>query len=327
MKRREFIIKSAIAGTALTIPNIFSFGRGGNKVVGNQLRFPPVLQPGENLVLQTSNVEVWPGTTTEVIALNSSYPSPSIIVNKGDNFSVLFENQLSEEATIHWHGLLVPELMDGHPKDAVMPGNSYTYTFPVFQRAGTYFYHSHAHHLTAKHVYKGFAGFFIVDDEDEITLGLPRGEFDVPLVIQDRRSVNQPQFIYQPNMMDEMLGYLGDLPLINGTPEAFFNVQKTLYRFRILNGSNARLYKLALSDNSNFWLISTDSGLKEQPAQMNNVYLAPGERVDILIDFSAYTIGDSLLLKTLPFQGSGGAYPQGMQMDLLTFNIVGKADV
>ncbi|KAA0236877.1 MAG: hypothetical protein EDM72_15880, partial [Chlorobiota bacterium] len=326
MKRREFIIKSAIAGTALTIPNIFSFGRGGNKVVGNQLRFPPVLQPGENLVLQTSNVEVWPGTTTEVIALNSSYPSPSIIVNKGDNFSVLFENQLSEEATIHWHGLLVPELMDGHPKDAVMPGNSYTYTFPVFQRAGTYFYHSHAHHLTAKHVYKGFAGFFIVDDEDEITLGLPRGEFDVPLVIQDRRSVNQPQFIYQPNMMDEMLGYLGDLPLINGTPEAFFNVQKTLYRFRILNGSNARLYKLALSDNSNFWLISTDSGLKEQPAQMNNVYLAPGERVDILIDFSAYTIGDSLLLKTLPFQGSGGAYPQGMQMDLLTFNIVGNGN-
>ncbi len=326
MKRREFIIKSAIAGTALTIPNIFSFGRGGNKVVGNQLRFPPVLQPGENLVLQTSNVEVWPGTTTEVIALNSSYPSPSIIVNKGDNFSVLFENQLSEEATIHWHGLLVPELMDGHPKDAVMPGNSYTYTFPVFQRAGTYFYHSHAHHLTAKHVYKGFAGFFIVDDEDEITLGLPRGEFDVPLVIQDRRSVNQPQFIYQPNMMDEMLGYLGDLPLINGTPEAFFNVQKTLYRFRILNGSNARLYKLALSDSSNFWLISTDSGLKEQPAQMNNVYLAPGERVDILIDFSAYTIGDSLLLKTLPFQGSGGAYPQGMQMDLLTFNIVGNGN-
>ena len=326
MKRREFIIKSAVAGAALTVPNIFSFGRNANKLVGNPLRFPPLLQPGTPLILNTANVEVWPGTTTEVIALNSSYPNPTIFVEKGNNFSVLFENQYTEEATIHWHGLLVPEMMDGHPKDAVMAGNSYTYTFPVFQRAGTYFYHSHAHSLTAKHVYKGFAGFFIVDDEDEIQLGLPRGEFDVPLLIQDRRSVNQPQFIYQPNMMDQMLGYLGDLPLINGTPEAYFDVQKTLYRFRIVNGSNARLYKIALSDNSNFWIISTDSGLKDQPAQMNNVFLAPGERIDILVDFSAYTIGESILLKTLPFSGSGGTYPQGMAMDLLTFNIVGNGN-
>jgi FtsP/CotA-like multicopper oxidase with cupredoxin domain len=83
--------------------------------------------------------------------------------------------------------------------------------------------------------------------------------------------------------MDQMLGYLGDLPLINGTPEAYFDVQKTLYRFRILNGSNARIYKIALSDNSNFWLISTDSGLKDQPAQMNSVFIAPGERLDILL--------------------------------------------
>lgn len=95
--------------------------------------------------------------------MNNSYPAPTIRVKKGENFSVLFENQYTEEATIHWHGLIVPELMDGQPKDAVLPGNSYTYSFTVFQRAGTYFYHSHAHHLTAKHVYKGYAGFFIVE--------------------------------------------------------------------------------------------------------------------------------------------------------------------
>lgn len=327
MKRREFIIKSATAGVFLSASRIFpGIIKSQNTRLGNPLRFPPVLQPGDNLVLQTTNVEVWPGTTTEVIALNNSYPSPTIIVNKGDNFSVVFENQHSEEATIHWHGLLVPEMMDGHPKDAVMPGQSYTYSFPVFQRAGTYFYHSHAHHLTAKHVYKGFAGFFIVNDEDEISLGFPRGEFDVPLLIQDRRSVNQPQFTYQPNMMDVMLGYLGNLPLINGTPDAFFDVQKTLYRFRILNGSNARVYKLALSDNSNFWIISTDSGLKDQPVQMNNVFLAPGERIDILVDFSSYNIGDSIFLKTLPFPGTGGTYPQGTEMNLLTFNIVSSGN-
>ncbi|MBI5661556.1 MULTISPECIES: multicopper oxidase domain-containing protein [Ignavibacterium] len=325
MKRREFIIKSASAGFFLSASRIFpAMINTQNPQVVNALRFPPVLQPGENLVLRTTNVEVWPGTTTEVIALNNSYPSPTIIVNRGDNFSVNFENQHSEEATIHWHGLLVPEMMDGHPKDAVMPGGSYTYTFPVYQRAGTYFYHSHAHNLTAKHVYKGFAGFFIVNDEDEISLGLPSGEFDVPLLIQDRRSVNQPQFTYQPNMMDVMIGYLGNLPLVNGTPDAFFDVQKTLYRFRILNGSNARVYKLGLSDNRNFWLIATDSGLKDHPAQINNFFLAPGERADILIDFSNYTVGESVVLKSLPFSGTGGTYPQGLEMNVLIFNIIGN---
>jgi len=321
MKRRDFIIKSALAGAALTTPNIFSsYGRDKNLLVGNPLRFPPELQPGESLIFNSSNVEVWPGTTTQVLALNNSYPCPTIRVQKGDQFSVLFENQYTEEATIHWHGLLVPELMDGQPKDAVLPGNSYTYSFPVFQRAGTYFYHSHAHHLTAKHVYKGYAGFFIVEDEDEIQFGLPRGEYDIPLLIQDRHSAYQPQFNYSPTMMDRMLGYLGDLPLINGTPEAFFEVQKTLYRFRIVNGSNARVYKLAFSDNSQFWILATDGGLKDEVAQMNNVFLSPGERIDILFDFSPYSIGNSVTLQSQAFSGVGS---QGTLMDLIRFDIAG----
>ena len=213
MKRRDFIIKSALAGAALSAHQIFPFG-GIKKIygVGNPLRFPPELQPGEPLIFNSANVEVWPGTTTQILGLNHSYPAPTIRVQKGDNFSVMFENQYSEEATIHWHGLLVPELMDGQPKDAVLPGNNYTYTFPVFQKAGTFFYHSHAHHLTAKHVYKGYAGFFIVEDEDELQYGLPRGEYDIPLLIQDRHSAYQPQFNYSPSMMDRMIGYLGDVP-------------------------------------------------------------------------------------------------------------------
>ncbi|BDQ04341.1 multicopper oxidase domain-containing protein [Ignavibacterium sp.] len=123
-----------------------------------------------------------------------------------------------------------------------------------------------------------------------------------------------------------MIGYLCNLPLVNGTPDAFFDVQKTLYRFRILNGSNARVYKLALSDNSNFWLIASDSGLKDHPAQINNFFLAPGERADILIDFSNYTVGESVVLKSLPFSGTGGTYPQGLEMNVLTFNIIGNGN-
>jgi FtsP/CotA-like multicopper oxidase with cupredoxin domain len=321
MKRRDFIMKSAIAGAALASPKIFSFGNeSDSQFIGNALRFPPELQPGESLAFNSANVEVWPGTTTQVLALNNSYPCPTIRVQKGDQFSVLFENQYTEEATIHWHGLLVPELMDGQPKDAVLPGNSYDYYFPVFQRAGTYFYHSHAHHLTAKHVYKGYAGFFIVEDEDEIQLGLPTGEYDVPLLIQDRHSAYQPQFNYSPSLMDRMWGYVGDLPLINGTPDAYFEVQKTLYRFRIVNGSNARVYKLAFSDNSQFWILATDGGLKDEAVQMNSVFLSPGERIDILFDFSSYNIGNSITLQSQTFGGFGN---QGDQLDLLRFDIIG----
>jgi len=321
MKRREFVIKAATAGAFVYSSTIFPFINTKKTLVGNALRFPQVLQTGENLTLQTSNVEVWPGTTTQVIALNNSYPNPTIKVKKGDNFSVIFDNQHSEEATIHWHGLLVPEIMDGHPKDAVLPGQSYTYTFPITQRAGTYFYHSHAHHLTAKHVYKGFAGFFIIEDDSELSLGLPSGEFDVPLLIQDRRSVDIPQFNYQPNMMDVMNGYLGDITLVNGTPDAYLEVQKTLYRFRIVNGSNARVYKLAFSDNSLFWILSTDAGLKDEVIQVNNVFLAPGERLEILYDFSNYSIGNAVNLITQSFSGGGN---QGIQMNILRFDISGN---
>jgi FtsP/CotA-like multicopper oxidase with cupredoxin domain len=321
MKRRDFIIKSALAGAALSAYQIFPFG-GIKKVnvVGNPLRFPPELQSGESLIFNSANVEVWPGTTTQILGLNGSYPAPTIRVPKGDNFSVLFENQYTEEATVHWHGLLVPELMDGQPKDAILPGNSYTYSFPVFQRAGTYFYHSHAHHLTAKHVYKGYAGFFIVEDDDELKYGLPTGEYDIPLLIQDRHSAFQPQFTYSPSMMDRMLGYLGDVPLVNGTPEAFFEVQKTLYRFRLLNGSNARVYKITFSDNSPFWVVATDGGLKDEAVQVTSVFLSPGERLDILFDFFPYSISNSVTLQSQAFSGVGN---QGTQMDLLRFDIIG----
>ena len=322
MKRREFLIKTALTGAFLAAPKIYPASKENKNVFGsNPLRFPPELQVGESLIFKSANVEIWPGTTTQIVGLNNSYPGPTIRVQRGTDFSVLFENQHSVESTIHWHGLLVPELMDGQPKDAVLPGTSYRYSFPVFQRAGTYFYHSHAHHFTAEQVYMGHAGFFIIEDEVESQLGLPAGEFDIPLLIQDRHSSNQPQFQYSPNLMDAMQGYIGDLPLINGTPDAYFEVQKTLYRFRIVNGSNAKMYKLALSDNSKFWVIGTDGGLKDEAVEVNEVFLSPGERVEILYDFSAINVGESINLVSLPFSGFGN---QGTQMDLLKFNVVGN---
>jgi len=243
-------------------------------------------------------------------------------VQRGSIFSATVVNQLAEEATIHWHSLIAPEAMDGHPKDPIPRGGSFTYTFPIVQRAGTYFYHAHAYMRTAKQVYQGFAGLFIVDDDNEIPLGLPRGSFDVPLVIQDRRSANQPQFTYSPTMMDVMNGYLGDLVLVNGTPDAYFEVSRTLYRFRLVNGSNARVYKIGFADNHAFHIIATDGGLNDQAVSATSFFLSPGERVDILMDFSSYSLGQSVVLKSLPFTGGGGT--QGLDLNIIRFDVTGS---
>ena len=325
------ILKAIQAGALLSAGNplkIIANEKNTNtkiELTGNPLRFPPVFTNGGTMALAQSTVNVWTGQNTNVIAINGSYPCPSVVIQKGSVFTANFVNNLTEPATIHWHGVNVPELMDGHPKDAIPPGGNYTYTFPVINRAGTYFYHSHADMQTAKHVYKGFAGFFIVDDPDEIPLGLPRGSFDVPLCIQDRRAADIPQFTYNPAMPEMMHGYLGDTPLINGTPDAYFEVSKTLYRFRLLNGSNARIYKIALSDNRPFHVIATDGGLKDSADEVTSFMLAPGERVDILVNFSSYTIGQNVTLKSLPFTvPGGGTYVQGTEMNLLRFDVTGS---
>lgn len=330
MKRREMILRSLQAGAVIPFLKPIELlakefeDSLSSQLTGNQLTFPPVFSNGGTMTLASSNVNVWPGLDTPVVAINGSYPGPSVVIQKGSVFSANFVNNYNEPATIHWHGVDTPELMDGHPKDSIMPGESYTYTFPVISRGGTYFYHSHADMLTAEHVFKGFAGFFIVTDPAEAGLGLPAGNFDVPLCIQDRRSANIPQFLYNPAMPDIMHGFLGDLPLINGTPEAFFEVSKTLYRFRLLNGSNARIYKIALSDNRPFHIIATDGGLKDNAVQVNSFFLSPGERTEILVDFTPYNIGQNVFLKSLPFTAPGvGTYVQGTELNLLRFDVTG----
>jgi FtsP/CotA-like multicopper oxidase with cupredoxin domain len=328
MNRRNMLLESlkwsslAALGLYMKPGRVFAFDTGLlTELTGNPLRFPPLFTNGGALTLSTANVVVWPGTTTEVVAINGSYPGPTVRIQRGATFSATLVNQLAEPATAHWHGLITPENMDGHPKDPVAPGASYAYTFPVVQRAGTYFYHAHAYMLTAKHVYRGFAGLFIIDDDNEIPLGLPRDEFDVPLVIQDRRSVYQPQFTYSPSRMDVMNGYLGDTVLVNGTPDSYLEVSRTLYRFRVVNGSNARVYKIAFADNHPLHIIGTDGGLKDQAVQGTSFFLAPGERVDILVDFSSYTLAESVLLKSLAFTGGGGS--QGTELNIIRFDVTG----
>ncbi|NOS84136.1 MAG: multicopper oxidase domain-containing protein [Ignavibacteria bacterium] len=329
MKRRDMLLKTLAAGALLTIPKplqIFA-NEKKNAVLtevsgaGNPLRFPPVFTNGGNMTLAETTEQVWPGQNTQIITVNSSYPGPSVVIDKGQTFTANVINNLSEVITTHWHGVSTPANMDGHPRNPILPGGSFTYTFPVTNRGGTYFYHAHADMLTAKQVYRGFAGFFIVRDPAE-NYNLPSGVYDVPLCIQDRRTADIPNFTYNPGSPEQTWGYLGDTVLVNGTPDAYFEVGRTLYRFRLLNGSNARVYRIAFSDNRSFSIIGTDGGLKDAPVSATQFNLAPGERVEILVDFSSNTIGQNVTLRSLAFTHGGTLpYKQGIALDIIRFDV------
>ncbi|MBS1911025.1 MAG: multicopper oxidase domain-containing protein [Bacteroidetes bacterium] len=324
--RRNFL-RLAAAGTAavgLGGTRLFAGNHGGVGAAAVQgspqaLRIPPLFAGG-TITARMAQQNVWPDIATEVWTYGGSYPAPTIRVRSGERFTAQFSNMLPDHSNIHWHGLLNPHNMDGHPNDVFENGASYTYSFAVAQRAGTYWYHPHPHMMTGPQVYRGMAGFFIVEDDEENALGLPASEYDVPLLIQDRRSEAGRQFSYILDDAAQLDGYLGDEVLANGTPDAFLEVARGLYRFRLLNGSNARIYQVALSDNSAFHVIGTDGGLLDRPYEVTNSMLAPAERLDVLIDFSRFAIGDSVTLKTLRYQGGTGRQ-QGAEMAILRFDV------
>ncbi len=283
--------------------------------------------------------QVLDGDPAALQPVPNSYLGPTIRVQKGQRLSVRFTHDLPQESIVHWHGLHVPAEMDGHPRYAINKSETYDYAFEILNRAGTYWYHPHPHGITGPQVYAGMAGFFLVHDEEEQALGLPSGEYDIPLVIQDRVFDDNNQLVYRPNgMMDQMLGFLGNQILVNGQPNFVLPVATRPYRLRLLNGSNSRIYKLGWSDGSGFTVIGNDGGLLEKPVQRPYITLAPAERIELWVDFSSKSVGDSITLRSLPFvspQGGmgggmmgGGAVSlaQGDPFDVLTVQVAKKSE-
>jgi suppressor of ftsI/bilirubin oxidase len=254
-----------------------------------------------------------------------TYINPVIKLKKGDNFSPTLVNGIQQETIIHWHGLHLDWKNDGHPVFAVGPGENYDYNFNIPNRAGTYFYHPHPLGLTSSQVYGGLAGFLVVEDPEEENLSrsldLELGTTDIPIVLQDRRFNNEGQLVYNPNQMEQFTGFLGDVILANLTPNPYLDVDTRIYRLRILNGSNARIYRLAfIKDNQRFpfYLIGNDGGLLERSFKMPEVFVAPGERVDILVDLRELSPGDTVFLKSLGFESTDmmGGMMGGMMGDM-----------
>ena len=237
-----------------------------------------------------------------------SFQNPILRIESGARFTASLDNTLAQPTIIHWHGLQVPAAMDGHPASTIAPGSRFAYDFTVRNRGGTYWYHTHAHGLTASQAYNGLASFFLVEDNDQRNLAkaldLQLGVTDLPLVLQDKRFDAQGKLLYQPNPMDAMMGWLGDIVLTNLTPNAVLSVTPRSYRFRLLNGSNARIYRLAFVKDKialEFSVIGTDGGLIERPETVTEAFLAPGERLDVLFDAGQAAPGTDIFLKSLAF--------------------------
>ena len=207
-----------------------------------------VLKGGQKTKVQKYYAALLKGPRNTLIELKGNYLGPVINFTKGQKVRIYYKNKMSEPSIIHWHGLHVPQGSDGHPMYSIEPSESYVYEFEVMNRAGTSFYHSHSHNLTAEQVYKGLVGIIKVTDEEEQKLGLPSGKFDLPFVIQERTFNQQNQFQYLRGMHGKMLGFLGNTILVNGLPNAEFSVKSRAYRFRAVNGSNSRIYKMGWDD-------------------------------------------------------------------------------
>jgi FtsP/CotA-like multicopper oxidase with cupredoxin domain len=240
---------------------------------------------------------------------SDSYLGPTFRVRPGQRVRVRFENGLREDSIVHWHGLDIAQENDGHPRHAVGPGGSRVYDFDVTDRPATYWYHPHPHERTAPQVYAGLAGLFIVSDGEDESRGLPSAPFELPLVLQDRVVGADGQLVYEPN---PMMGFLGDRVFVNGRPTPSFDVREGTYRLRVLNGSNARIYKLAWSDGSPIIVVASDGGLLAAPVTRPYLVLAPGERAEIWADFGRGPAGADVALESLSFSAGGMGMMGGM---------------
>lgn len=292
---------------------------------------------------------------TPVWGYNGSYPGPTIEARRDRPVRIKWINdelptthllrdaidttvfrgmEYPEVRTIaHLHGGPTPPRFDGLPEAWSTPGATMTgpgyysgdFVYNNDMQACQLWYHDHAMGITRLNVYAGLAGMYFIRDDAEDRLDLPSGDYEVPIVLQDR-SFNPDGSLYYPTRgMTTIhpvwnMEFFGDTPVVNGMAYPFLAVEPRRYRLRLLNGSQSRFYNLSF-DNAGqpvpFQVIGSDGGLLSSPAAADELLLAPAERADVLIDFSSMAEGTAMTLKNnapAPYPLGGAlALPEIMQ--------------
>jgi spore coat protein A len=247
---------------------------------------------------------------TKMWTLGGSFPGPTLETTSAKGMIVEWANELPAKhflpidhsihgaekdvpevrGVVHLHGGRTPAESDGYPEDWVVPGKSQTCHYPSSQHAALLFYHDHTMGINRLNTYAGMMGMFIIRDPREDVFALPSGKYEIPLMISDRMLKTDGQLEY-PVAEDPGQVWVpevfGNAILANGKLLPYCDVEPRLYRFRVMNGSNGRFYRFSLANGAEFYQIGSDQGLLVAPVKLKRITMAPAERADLLIDFSA----------------------------------------
>jgi spore coat protein A len=258
---------------------------------------------------------------------NASCPGPTFEVRQGEPILVDWVNELPRKhflpidhtlhgaeadkpevrTVVHLHGGRVGPESDGYPESWFAPGQSATCYYPNQQEAMSLFYHDHAMGITRLNAVAGLAGSYLIRDELENSLHLPRGAYEIPLIIFDRSFRPDGQIYYPVSARPDapwVSEYYGSAILVNGKIFPYLDVEPRKYRFRLLNASNGSFYRLSFSadasvtsESFDFFQIGSEQGFLDAPASINTLILGPGERADVVVDFSGRR-GKELYMRT-----------------------------
>jgi FtsP/CotA-like multicopper oxidase with cupredoxin domain len=271
---------------------------------GSPVRAIPAARTVElTLTAAPARLALRPGVVSDVYAYNGQVPGPTLQLREGDRVVVHFRNALPEPSTIHWHGIHLPFTADGSPFHPVPPGGTHDYVFTVPRgTAGTYWYHPHPDHTTGEQVARGLYGGIVVRADDD---PLPASLRERLLVLSDNRflpdgAIDLPERHSPRWRMDVENGREGDVLFVSGAVRPTFDVRSgEVERWRVVNASAARIYRLALPGHR-FLHVGSDGGLFERPVERDEIVLGVGERVELLVRATGAP-GTKAVLQTLPY--------------------------
>lgn len=233
------------------------------------------------LTAQEGTTQFLDGVDTPTWGFDGDLLGPTLRASRGEQVAVEVRNELPEPTSVHWHGMHLPAAMDGGPHQPVDPGDVWRPTWRVDQPAATLWYHPHPHGRTEEHVYRGLAGFFLLDDPAAPDVGLPHGYGvdDVPVVVQDKEVDDDGTL----DLDGGEVGVLGSLVTANGVHGGHLDVTTERVRLRLLNGSTGRTYAFGFADDRTFLQVASDGGLLPAPVEATRVRLSPGERAEVVV--------------------------------------------
>lgn len=299
VSRRTVLVGSLFGATAVGASFLFAVDRlsGSSRSIADifatPLAIPPLIDGRDvgNVVLleaAPATTKFLQGAASRTFGYSGSYLGPVIRLHRGDTVTMTVANRLDRDTTVHWHGLLIPSDLDGGPHNPIAPGEVWQPSLTIDQPAATLWYHPHPHGDTARQVYHGLAGLLYIEDGSAEDLGLPAryGIDDIPLILQDREFTADGLLRYDNSPAAIQHGSRGSTILVNGVIGARAEIPPGVVRLRLLNGANARNFRLAFADRRQMHVIANDNGFLAAPAAVTEFIIAPGERYEVLVDFS-----------------------------------------